>query len=884
MSNLSVAITADVADLEAKLALARSALRDATAEMRSQATAARAAGATTSGTLAPALVTAAGAAAKAKAEVAALQGKLESAGGAASSFRERISLAGKGLDSLRLRISEYTSLASKFGELLVVGFAGERVAEMVNSTAEMGEQLLKLSRATGISTDTLSRWHYTAQQLGIDTETIDTGVVRLAKSIQQALMSPTSAAAQSFNALGLSQDYLREHSNDLQTVMLKVSDSLRTAHGGGQALSAVLNIMGRSAADMVPFLQQGSDGLARFGEEADRLGVTIGQQQAEEMEKYDQSVKRLSASWEGFKIAITTDVVPALSMLLDALVEGEHALGRFIGWLDQLGVGSASAVSAQISEITAQIIALKQAMAGESGISHWIDSQKLENLERRLDILKKKLALTPSGLAGSAVGSNLALGMKTPQQLGDVGNLKDNTAYDDVRIQYEKMKAEWAANHDEMLRKSVEFWDGVIKNAKEFNSLDATQQKEVWSQYYSALAALRARDGSEAAAAAKKKASDEATIARDQTNTAIELSRIKLQSESDTLQAEVDAGKITNTQKIAALSDLANKEYTINAARLQDELATLTQGTTAWQAAFDKIQILQAQHAAQIAVEQKKAAQDSAKVWTDAGNVITRSFDQVLTGILRGTQTWQQAMMRLLSDLIIAAIEWVAKLGVQWAVNETRMTVASLMGNAQRTASNQLGQTSFLAQIAQRLTQWLGFETASTAATVAGNATKTASDATTFAVSSAIDVARGMAAISISAAEAAAAAFADSAMLGPVGLAAAPGVAAAAYASTMGWAAGMGVGSAAGGMWEVPGTILSILHPEESVIPAAVANPMRDFFSSGSGSGGGGANLNVTAVDAKGVHALLSNPTTLRWLARNIGAYQATNPSTRGAY
>ncbi|MGH6967594.1 MAG: hypothetical protein ACREEN_00625, partial [Stellaceae bacterium] len=117
----------------------------------------------------------------------------------------------------------------------------------------------------------------------------------------------------------------------------------------------------------------------------------------------------------------------------------------------------------------------------------------------------------------------------------------------------------------------------------------------------------------------------------------------------------------------------------------------------------------------------------------------------------------------------------------------------------------------------------------------------------------------GMAMISISAAEAAAAAFADSASLGPAGLAAAPGVAAAAYATTMGYAAGMGVGavSAEGGAWDIgPNMSLLVAHPRESVMPASVAQPMRDFFANGGAGGHGGQTGDIYQITIQAIDTL----------------------------
>ncbi len=73
-------------------------------------------------------------------------------------------------------------------------------------------------------------------------------------------------------------------------------------------------------------------------------------------------------------------------------------------------------------------------------------------------------------------------------------------------------------------------------------------------------------------------------------------------------------------------------------------------------------------------------------------------------------------------------------------------------------------------------------------------------------------------------------------------------------------------GSAAGGAWEIPNVGTYLLHPQEMVLPAGVAETLRSNFAAGGsfeapgGGGGGGAgggdthiHFNVSAMDGQSV-------------------------------
>src|SRR5487761_373287 len=232
-----------------------------------------------------------------------------------------------------------------------------------------------------------------------------------------------------------------------------------------------------------------------------------------------------------------------------------------------------------------------------------------------------------------------------------------------------------------------------------------------------------------------------------------------------------------------------------------------------------------------------KQQQKLAASWLALFRPINAAVDSSIAGMILGTTTWQKAVARIGQSIVAEEIGNALKIAENWAVTELVKTTATQQGVAARTAT----------------------QTATAAAGLAAM------------------VARGFAQIEIDAAVAAAGAMAATAAIPIIGPELAPEVAAATYAETMGWAAGMGggVALAAGGMWDVPGTILSVLHPEESVIPASVANPMRVFFTGGASAAAPAGDIHihgplVSAIDTQtGAQFLKAN---MRAIAKGLAA------------
>jgi hypothetical protein len=267
-------------------------------------------------------------------------------------------------------------------------------------------------------------------------------------------------------------------------------------------------------------------------------------------------------------------------------------------------------------------------------------------------------------------------------------------------------------------------------------------------------------------------------------------------------------------------------------------------------------------------------AKNATNEWAKAFTPVERAFNTAVTGMVLGTTTWQKAVQRATQSVLSEEINASLRQLEAWILKETGMTAATKTGAATRQASDASSQSSLLGLIAETLAQWLGLETEKTAATTAGNTSRAVSDAAAQAAAAALAVARAFGQIQMDAAVAAAGTMASISAIPYVGPFIAPGMATAAYGETLGWAAGLGAGlfSAAGGLWNVPADTLAMVHKQETIIPAAIAQPMRDFFTGGGGSGGGSYAITIQAIDTQsGAQFLMNNaPLIAKGLAREM--------------
>lgn len=192
--------------------------------------------------------------------------------------------------------------------------------------------------------------------------------------------------------------------------------------------------------------------------------------------------------------------------------------------------------------------------------------------------------------------------------------------------------------------------------------------------------------------------------------------------------------------------------------------------------------------------------------------------------VVRRIQSDWMRMMRPVVDAFATGIEGMINHTLRFG-DAVHAVLNSMLTNLVRTTS-------------QAVVKWLATEHAKTAATVAGEETRAAVVEAGHKKGLAASIGAALKEIVVAAYTAAANVYKSVAAIPYVGWILAPIAAAATFAVVAGY--GAAVSSAKGGMWEVPGDQMAQIHKKESVLPANIAEPMREFFTGG-GQGGGAA-------------------------------------------
>lgn len=186
----------------------------------------------------------------------------------------------------------------------------------VKTFAEMGDEVQKMAIKTGFSTEKLSELRFAAQLSGASLKSIEKGV----KTMSSALVDANEGLetyARSFRQLGIDVEATLALAPEEQFRI--ITEALADVENQTIKSALAQDIFGRAGLDLLPLLEQGSEGMREMAAEARELGIIFDQEAANAAALFNDNITRLGSSFDGVKFAIANTLIPILTPLIEKI-------------------------------------------------------------------------------------------------------------------------------------------------------------------------------------------------------------------------------------------------------------------------------------------------------------------------------------------------------------------------------------------------------------------------------------------------------------------------------------------------------------------------------------------------------------------------------------
>ena len=579
-------------------------------------------------------------------------------------------------------------------------------------------------------------------------------------------------------------------------IMVDVNDKLKTIGNITEQNIAGMKVYGRGWGEVRQLMKMNTETMQEAQETAERLHLIVGPEGAAMTRQYKEEQRDMNLVMQSLEIQVGNALLPVMVQLGAWMgEEGPRAAGIFataLSFLVELSVKLYYTFLALGTLLVGVSESVKLAFTGNFSAAGAAITKMTGDIDALGEKANQVLAKMqePQKKSGARPTGD-SVDLSKPQKgASQMGEWEQELAAKKVVYQQEHDLQEMSKADE------VAYWQNIL----------ATQTASGAEQI-----AIKRKISQAQLEEMKKLRTEEKSLDAEKISQIEKMGLVEITAAQDELKSKKDLNQISAIEEIAGLRALENQKYQIELKALQDKAALYEQDKLAKQKALDAIELLQQAHAksvqkidANMALEQQK----SVASWVSP---ITGAFTTAIQGIIQGTQTLQQAMNRIFQSILLSFVNnLVNRMVDKWIVGELTKLIFS-------ESTNEALQTQ---------------------------------QSTAIAAQSAAQQELGIAGVMSNASLAATAAMASVAAIPVTGWAMAPGVGAETYATAMGYLA-----SASGG-YDIPSGLnpLTQLHQEEMVLPAHIANPLRDSLSGG--GIGGDTHLHVHAVDAPSVERL----------------------------
>lgn len=260
----------------------------------------------------------------------------------------------KDLDKAQTQVNKFKSdvaarvsgIGATIGKGIGIGVAAAATGfgVLLKKAIDTADEMSLLAQKTGISTEALSQLNYAAKLSGVDE--LGDALIKFNKTIAEA-GTGGKEQAQAFRDLGINIKGANGELRPTEDLLTAVAEQFSKYQDSAEKTAVAQKLFGKSGADLIPFLNQGKDGIQALREEADKLGLTIGTDTATAANDFNDALDKIKSAAFGGANLIAKDLTPAMRDFADLVSSPE-----FINGLSSVAQGIAKIAKAAATGIS----------------------------------------------------------------------------------------------------------------------------------------------------------------------------------------------------------------------------------------------------------------------------------------------------------------------------------------------------------------------------------------------------------------------------------------------------------------------------------------------------------------------------------------------------
>lgn len=201
----------------------------------------------------------------------------------------------------------------------------ETLKEFTVGGSDYADRINTLSKTTGLSTDRLQELDYMSKLVDVDLSTIAGSMTKLEKAMASA-NGGSKSMIETFDQLGIAYQDADGNLLDVESVYWQIIDAAGQMSNEVDRDTTLMTLMGKSAKELLPLIQEGSDGIYQYTLEARKMGYVLDTETLGAYQTFDDNLERIDKGVQAAKNSLGLILLP---LLTDLSTDGVDMLGEF---------------------------------------------------------------------------------------------------------------------------------------------------------------------------------------------------------------------------------------------------------------------------------------------------------------------------------------------------------------------------------------------------------------------------------------------------------------------------------------------------------------------------------------------------------------------------
>lgn len=304
---------------------------------------------------------------------------------------------------------------------------GGFMKDAVVDSAQFADDIITMSKVTGIGTDKLQEMSYMADLVDVSVETVTGSMRRLSKNMLSA-EDGTGSAAEAFKTLGVEVTDSAGNLRDNEDVFAEIIDALGKMDDETRRDATAMTLFGKSAQDLNPLIAAGGDAIKDYTREAHEMGYVLDTETLNSLGAVQDGFDRFKALGTAVKNQIGAALAPTIEKLTKKLtdlvkrVDWNKLVNGLLGILD---------FAVDFAKVAAPMAAAFGAFKIAQNAATWV---------RTLGTALSTTLMSPLGLAITAIGTFATVFTTLNRALGDTEMGRAAREAQELADSYERLK------------------------------------------------------------------------------------------------------------------------------------------------------------------------------------------------------------------------------------------------------------------------------------------------------------------------------------------------------------------------------------------------------------------------------------------------------------